>query len=225
MKNLSTTQFTGITAIVSAVLYLLSIIGLQYYISVDLGDIAAFANNMKEHHHLMLMYGWPGLFATVFILPLVLYIYLKDSTSFLGKNLFIITIIGLIFIAIAYLFHLALTYFYAPSIAIFGLQDNPATHYVFKNLIGLQDMFWLAGDLFAFLGIALLMWLNRNNLGLPSWLIIFGVVACILASAGSFSFIPAFKKVIGLSFIFIGGFALFTVWEIIAGILFIQKKI
>ena len=224
MKELSSSQFVGITAIISAALYILSIIGLQYYISSDLNQVPAFAQNMVDNHSMMLIYGWPGFIATILILPLVFYIYLKNAKSFYGRNVLTVTLIGLSFIMIAYLFHLALTYFYAPSLLTMDENSKVVTSYIFKNLIGLQDMFWLGGDLLAFMGIALLTAANKRNLKFPGWLVGFGILACILASLGSFSFIPAFKKVPGLSFLFIGGFALFTIWEIIIGIYLLKKK-
>ncbi len=218
-------RIAGLSGILSSILYILSIIGLQKYIAANLSDIDAFTQNMLDAHHMMLVYGWPGLFATLLMIPLIIALgkSQKSSSYYTTRTLFLVTLIGLAFILVGYLFHLALTYFYAPAFQGLSTEEKEAFGVVFKTTIGLQDMFWLAGDLFAFLGVGALMILQlRENL-FPKWLLIFGTLACLAAASGSISFIPAFKTVPTLSLLFISGFALFTVWEMIAGFLLIKR--
>ena len=218
-------QFAGLAGILSALLYLLSIIGLQNYIAADLTDVDAFTRNMADSHGMMLLYGWPGLFATLLIIPLVLVLLPAEKTNrFPSQSLFLITMLGLGFILVGYLFHLALTYFYAPAFQELDASGQTSFGVVFQTTVGLQDMFWLSGDLLAFLGIGALMLANMNRQLIPKWLLVFGVLASLLAATGSVSFIPAFKKVPGLSFLFIGGFALFTVWEILVGVRLLRRS-
>ena len=223
MKNNSFYQLAGIAGITSALLFMISIIGMQSYISSSLDDVHAFTQNMIDSHHLMLMYGWPGLFATLLILPFVYAFHLENSKArLLSKMLFLTTIIGLGFILVGYLFHLALTYFYAPIYQAAALEQQASMDLVIKTTIGLQDMFWLSGDLFSFLGIAALLLLGWQQSRFPKWFLLIGITSGILAAVVSISFIPAFKQVPGLGFLFIGGFSIFAVWEIIGGLFLLR---
>lgn len=225
MKNKQSLRLAGIAGILSAILFILSIIGLQYFLAADLNDVSAFTQNMMDSHNMMLLYGWPGLFATLLIIPLIYALHQSnESSKFVSKMVFLIVVIGLCFVLIGYIFHLALTYFHAPAYQTLNVEQQATFGAVFKTTIGLQDMFWLSGDLFSFLGIAFLMYLGLKEGFFPKWMLIFGLVAGVLAATGSVSFIPAFKKIPGLSFLFIGGFSLFALWEIAAGIFLIKKS-
>ena len=224
MKNKNSYRIAGIAGILSAVLYLLSIIGLQTYISVDLQDTNNFVLNIVESHNMMLVYGWPGLFATILILPLSNILAQEAKRQFIAKQLIQLVIIGLSFILVAYMFHLAFIYFFAPTFINLKSVDQTMFGIVFKNMVGLQDIFWLVGDFIAFLGIALLMSLNLSSDVFPKWLLYGGIIACFVASLGSLSFIPSFKTIPGLSFMFIAGFSGFTVWELIASVYLIKFK-
>lgn len=225
MKNLIFNRMAGFAGIASALLFIISIIGMQSYLASDLADMDAFTQNMVDAHYLMLLYGWPGLLATVLIIPLVYYFYkANSSTSTPSKLLFLITVIGLCFILVGYLFHLALTYFHAPMYQEIPLAQQTSFSLLIKSTIGLQDMFWLSGDLFSFLGIAGLLSLNLRERQFPRWFLLLGVLSGISAALGSFGFIPAFKQFSILSLMFIGGFSLFAVWEITAGVLLIKQK-
>ena len=225
MENSSFQKLAGISGILSAVLYILSIIGLQYYISASISDMEAFTQNIVDSHLMMMLYGWPGIVATILIFPLVYHFHRNNQlSSELSKMFFIKTGIGLILIVIAYLFHLALTYFHAPMFLELDSSQQAIFSVVIESTVGLQDMFWLGGDLFAFLGIGLILLLGLQEGNYPSWATWLGISAGFLAAIGSFSFIPAFKTVPGLSFLFIAGFSLFAIWEIIAGVLILKAK-
>jgi hypothetical protein len=154
----------GVAGIASAFLYVLSIIGLQYYISANLENVSAFTQNMNDSHGMMLLYGWPGIIATLLIVPLIYILYKTNKSSvFISKMFYTTTLIGLCFILVGYLFHLALTYFYAPAFQQLDAAQQSNFGAVFKTTIGLQDMFWLSGDLFSFLSIACLMFLGLKE--------------------------------------------------------------
>lgn len=224
MKNQSFTKIAALSGIGSAVLYIVSIIGLQAYIAVSLDDIEQFVQNMADNHQMMLLYGWPGLIATILILPLIYTFYQSNrSTVNLSKMILIATLSGLLLIIIAYLFHLALTYFYGPIFQSLDGQDQTSFGIVFRATIGLQDMFWLGGDLLAFLGIGLLLLLGLKEGKFPKWFLILGALSGLMAAAGSISFIPAFKHVPGLGLVFIAGFSLFAIWEILAGVYLLRS--
>jgi len=225
MKTRSFYKTAGIAGISSAILYILSIIGLQAYLASSMDNMTAFTQNIIDSHTMMLLYGWPGIIATLLILPLMYVFYKLNKTSkHISKIVFLITLLGLCFIIIAYLFHLAFTYFYAPIHHTLEGDQHELYGVIIKSTVGLQDMFWLSGDIFAFLGIAIILMLNLKEQIFPKWVLFFGILAGILASIGSVSFIPAFKHIPGLSFIFIGGFSLFTIWEIIASVYLIRKS-
>ena len=71
MKNLSFNYLAGLGSIASAILYILSIVGMQSYLASSLDDMTAFTQNMMDHHGMMLLYAWPGILATLLIIPLV----------------------------------------------------------------------------------------------------------------------------------------------------------
>ncbi len=226
MNQISNYRFAGLSGLLSGILYILSIIGLQSYISADLENVSAFTRNMMDSPTMMLLYGWPGLLATLLIIPVLILLSQNErGNNFLNRSVFLITAIGLSFILVGYLFHLALNYFYAPAFQALDRTQQSIFAIVFKTTIGLQDMFWLLGDLFAFLGIGALMILHSKKDLFPNWLMIFGTTASGLAALGSISFIPAFKSVPGLSILFIMGFALFTLWEMVAGVILLRYKI
>ena len=133
------------------------------------------------------------------------------------------TLIGLCFVLVGYIFHLALTYFHAPMYLELTPDQQPLFGALIKSTIGLKDMFWLSGDLLSFYGIAILLILGLKERVFPKWFLLMGAVAGILAASGSISFIPAFKHVPGLSFMFIGGFSVFAIWEVIAGVLLLKR--
>lgn len=218
MEKSSFNQFAGTAGILSALLFIISIVGMQYYLASSLEDVNAFTQNMMDAHSMMLLYGWPGFIATLLILPLTYAVYrFNDTTRLVSRMVFLITVIGLCFILVGYLFHLALTYFYAPLHQSMNGDQQSIFGMVIKTTIGLQDMFWLSGDLLSFLGIGILLVLGWEEDVFPKWFLVMGIVAGVLAAVGSFSFIPAFKKVPGLSFLFIGGFSIFAIWEVLAG--------
>ena len=223
MKQSAFNQFAGVAGIVSALLFIISIIGMQAYLASPLNDISAFTQNMNEQHGMMLIYGWPGLVATMLILPLIFAFHKENKTSSnFSRMALLVTIIGLIFILVGYLFHLALTYFHAPLFQELEPGVQASFGVVIHATVGLQDMFWLSGDLFSFLGVSILLLLCLKEDVFPKWFLLLGIVAGVLAASGSISFIPAFKQIPGLSFLFIGGFSIFAIWEIIAGILLIK---
>lgn len=225
METRSFYYTAGIAGIGSAILYLLSIIGLQAYLASSMDNMTAFTQNIIDSHSMMLLYGWPGIIATLLILPLMYTFYMLNKTSkHISRIVFLVTLLGLCFIIIAYLFHLAFTYFYAPIHHTLEGQQHVLYGIIIKSTVGLQDMFWLSGDIFAFLGIAIILWLNFREQLFPKWVLLFGILSGVLAAFGSFSFIPAFKHLTWLSFTFIGGFSLFTIWEIIASIILIKKS-
>lgn len=224
MKNLSFNQFAGITAIFSAFLYIVSIVGMQFYLAEETTNMTSFVSNMNENSQMMLTYGWPGLFATLFIIPIVLSIHqLNQRFKHYSRFAYIITMTGLTFVMVGYMMHLALTYFHTTIYA-----NNPEHHeiigIIIKTTIGVQDLFWLTGDLFAFLGIALLALLGWKEGYLSRTLAITGTIAGLLASIGSFGFIPSIKPT-GLGFVFIIGFSIFAIWEVILGIRMLSRKI
>ena len=225
MKNQSSfNKLAGMAGITSALLFIVSIIGMQAYMASSLDDISAFTQNMNDSHNMMLLYGWPGIIATLLIIPLIYAFYKKNkSTVAISKMLFLMTVIGLCFILVGYLFHLALTYFHAPMYHELAVEEQATFAALIKSTIGLQDMFWLAGDLFSFLGIACLLLMGIRENIFPKWFLFMGILASVLAAVGSVSFIPAYKYVPGLSFSFIGGFSVFAVWETIAGVFLIKR--
>ena len=216
-------RFIAIATLTSAVLYIVSIIGLQVYISADLKDMYTFAINMADNHVLMLLYGWPGFIATLLILPVVRHLAKPLIESSAGSLAFQVTLTGLLFILIAYLIHLALTYFFAPHFLDMNRASQDVFEHVIRTTIGLQDMFWLAGDILAFGGIATLLLLSFKSRPLPRPVMIAGVIAGILAAIGSLAFLPAYKHIQLLGLLFIGGFAVFTLWEITVGILMLRR--
>ena len=223
MENQSFYSFAGFAGILSAILYIVSIIGMQAYLASNLDDMAAFTQNMIDSQFMMLLYGWPGLVATLLIFPLVLVIHkLNVAYSLFSRTIFLITVTGLSFIIVGYLFHLALTYFHAPVYQALDLIQQRAFDPVIHTTIGLQDMFWLSGDLFSFLGISVLLLLGVREKVFPGWFYFVVIIASLFAAVGSFGFIPAFKQIPALCLIFIGGFSAFAIWEIIAGLLLIR---
>ena len=134
------------------------------------------------------------------------------------------SLIGIVFVLIGYLFHLALTYFHAPVYETLDATRQAAFNAVVQTNIGIQDMFWLSGDLFAFLGIALLVIMNWKEANTPKWLILWVTISGIGAAIGSFSFIPAFKSNMVLGLMFLGGFSLYAIWQILMGIHLIRFK-
>ena len=222
MSNQSFIKFSGMAAILSALLFITSIVGMQYYLAGDLADLELFIQNMNQSHGMMLLYGWPGFVATLLILPLVQAINLRNmEMRQFSESIYTVTVLGLGFILIGYMFHLALTYFHAPLYE--GVSGSMDVDYLIKTTIGVQDMFWLAGDLLSFLGIALLTWIGLKDGYLPKWLVVWGTLAGVMAAIGSFGFIPAFKSIAGLSLTFIAGFSLFAIWEIVVGAYFIRQ--
>lgn len=223
MENSFFNRFAGIAGISSAFLFILSIVGMQFYLASSLDDMSAFTQNMIDSHFMMLLYGWPGLLATLLIIPLVYAFYMGNkSSASISRMIFLLTVIGLAFILVGYLFHLALTYFHAPMYQEIESTQQASFGFLIKSTIGLQDMFWLSGDLFSFLGIAMLLLLAVKEANFSKWFLLMGATAGVLAAVGSFAFIPAFKHVAGLSFLFIGGFSIFAIWEIIAGVFLIR---
>ena len=214
----------AISAILSAILYGLSIIGLQVYISADLHDMDAFASNIVDNKQLMLMYGWPGIIATMFILPLVYQLTVKnESNRHLARVVAVITGFGLFLVILAYLIHLALVYFHAPIYLSSAEELQPALATMIETTIGVQDMMWIGGDVMAFGGIAALLVLRikANNV---VWVNVLGIASGILAAFGSFSFIPEYKSIGWLGLMFMGGFVLFALWEILTGIILLLRS-
>ncbi len=222
-QSKSFVRFAGYAGIVSAALYLVSIAGMLRYFDGDLSRPIHFATNMVNNFDMMLVYGWPGLVATVLIFPLVLAIRGHEDQQGVVRFIKIITMIGLSFVLIGYLFHLALTYFHSPMMVTTPQSEQNAVGSFVYGVVGIQDMFWLNGDLLAFLGIGLLLMLRSRGRQFPWWLSLVGIVAGLAAALGSFSFIPSLKaSVLGL--FFIGGFAVFAVWEILAGFYLIKSS-
>ena len=227
MEKNSFQKFVGWASIISAVLFVISIVGMQVYLRASLVDVNAFTENMVDNHGMMILYGWPGLLGTILIIPLV---YFLNSTSDqfkeLSKFVYTLTLIGLTFIMVGYLFHLSMTFFAAPLYLDYteGGSDTSAQDYFFRALVGLQDLFWLSGDLFSFLGIALLLVFNWNNRIFPRWFLIVGMIAGISAALGSFAFIPSYKHITVLSLSFIWGFTIFAIWEIVGGYYLIRMN-
>ena len=223
MEKSTINRFAGIAGITSALLFITSIMGMQTYLTFNFDDVSAFTNEMVEAHTTMLLYGWPGFMATLLLIPFVYAFYEANSyTKHYSKIVLLITQIGFGFIMIAYLFHLSFTYFHAPMYQNLASEQQASFGFIMHATIGLQDMFWLGGDLLAFLGISLLLLLGLKETVFPKWLLIIGAVAGILAAAGSFSFLPAFKQLSWLGFFFIGGFSIFVIWQIVAGIFLIK---
>ncbi len=216
----------GIGGIISALLFIISIVGMQYFIEGDIKDMTEFTRNMNDAHVMMLIYGWPGMIATLFIMPLT-YVFHKfnKSSAETSKVIFLVTVIGLTFILIGYLFQLALTYFHAPIYHEIDVSQQEAFGILIRSTIGLQDMFWLGGDLLSFLGIAFILLLGFKENIYPKWFLMMGAMAGTLAALGSFGFIPYFKQYHFLGLAFIGGFSVFAIWEIIAGYLMIRQSI
>lgn len=134
------------------------------------------------------------------------------------------SLIGIVFVLTGYLFHLALTYFHAPIYQTLDAAQQSAFNAVVQTNIGIQDMFWLSGDIFAFLGIALLVLMNWKESNTPKWLILWVAIAGICAAIGSFSFIPAYKNSTALGLMFLVGFSLYALWQIFMGTHFIRSK-
>ncbi|MDU8886243.1 DUF4386 family protein [Yeosuana sp. MJ-SS3] len=219
-------RIVGFSSIGSALLFVVSIVGMQFYISGNLEDVSSFIQNMLNNNGMMLLYGWPGLTATMLMIPLFYYVHkINEKNKSLSKSFLIMSLIGVVFVLIAYLFHLAFTYFHAPIYQQLGPNEQLAFNGVFKSMVGIQDMFWLGGDIFAFLGIAFLAILSLKERILPKWMIIWVAIAGISAAVGSFNFLPVYKPNPVLEAMFMGGFLLFTLWEIMIGILLIRNKI
>ena len=72
MQTNSFNKFAGWSAILSALLFMLSIIGMMQYLEGNLEVVASFLKNMVDHKGTMLLYGWPGLLATCINASLVL---------------------------------------------------------------------------------------------------------------------------------------------------------
>ncbi len=223
METIKFNRFAGIAAVLSATLYLISISGMLVYFEGDLSQPFLFASHIVEHSVMMLVYGWPGIVATVLIFPILLSLNEAKGYESYFRFIKIISLIGLSFVLIGYLFQLALTYYITPI-----MVNNPSEQEEFglfiQGVIGVQDMFWLNGDLLSFLGIGILLLLGLKNGQFPVWLSILGFIAGFSAAIGSFSFIPELKTSI-LGYFFLGGFSLFAMWEIIAGIYLFQSKI
>ena len=97
MENPSFSRFAGIAALLSAVLYLLSIVGMQVYLAESLDDVATFTQNMVDSNLMMLLYGWPGLIATVLIIPVVYAFHkVNKSAREVSQMLFLITLVFLL---------------------------------------------------------------------------------------------------------------------------------
>ena len=225
MKPKNQNTIAGWAAVLSALLYLVSIVGLNHYVAVGLEDMDAFAQNIHDKHIWMQLYGWPGIFATLLILPVV---YLLSASNqklgLLTKTALSVSLIGLAFIVVGYLFHLTFTYFHFPMYSSLDPMDRLAFASFIRATIGLQDLFWLAGDLFAFLGIACLLMMTLLDRSVPMWNALLGIIAGTAAAIGSFSFIPAFKTSSILAFLFMVGFICFAIWEISLGILLLRSK-
>ncbi len=225
MQTSSFNRFAGWSAIVSAALYIISIIGMMQYLEGNLEVVPSFLKNMTENKSSMLIYGWPGLLATIFMIPLFYASHLKNSSKIhLSKAVFLMSLIGIAFVLIGYLFHLAFTYFHAPIYRSLDTSQQLAFDAVLQTNIGIQDMFWLSGDLFAFSGIALLVLLHWKTTNTPKWLIIWVVLSGTAASIGSFSFIPAYKSNLVLGLMFLVGFSLYAIWQILMGIHLIKSR-
>ena len=215
----------GWLSILSAGLYILSIMGLNRYVSVGLDSMEVFAQNMRDEESWMLFYGWPGFLATIFIFPMVYILHQQSSIrKTLSKIVLSLSYIGLVFVLVGYLFHLAFTYFHIPIYFELTNDGREIFGAVIKSTIGLQDMFWLSGDLLAFLGIATLLALNLQKKSFPWWIALLGVVAGCSAAIGSFSFLPPYKTVSTLSFLFMAGFTVFAIWEIVFGIFLLSGR-
>lgn len=225
MKTNSFNRLAGWSAIVSAILFGLSIVGMLQYLEGDLGKVPVFLENMTEHKGMMLLYGWPGLAATVLMIPLFYASHLRNTSRVqISNSIFLMSLIGIVFVLIGYLFHLAFTYFHAPIYRTLDAVQQSAFNAVFQTNVGIQDMFWLSGDLFAFLGIALLVMFNWKETNTPKWLIIWVAISGLSAAIGSFSFIPAYKNSMVLGLMFLIGFSLYALWQIFMGINLLRSK-
>ena len=216
--NSRTQDLIAYATILSAILYGISIAGLQVYISQSLEDMAAFVQNMNDSHSMMLLYGWPGIIATALIFPIIDYLYRASNQDVFARLIYVLIIIGLSFVLIAYMFHLGLTYFHTPFYLESSGAGRESMEWIIRTTIGLQDMFWLLGDILSFGGIAVLLLYQLRSGRIPAWLIITGVLAGISAALGSIGFIPAFKQSAVLGYLFIGGFSLFAAWEVLTGV-------
>ena len=173
----------------------------------------------------MLLYGWPGLVATILMLPLFYISHKRNKVlKEISSVVFNISLIGIVFVSVGYLFHLALTYFHVPIYQSLSPEQQYAFNATIPATIGLQDMFWISGDLFAFLGIAGLLVLNWKDALTPKWLILLVIISGVSAAIGSFSFIPAFKTNMVLGMLFMIGFAVYAFWQILMGIYLIRTK-
>jgi len=225
MNTLSFNQLAGWSAIISALLFLLSILGMIQYLEGNLEKVPHFMQNMNDHKGMMLLYGWPGLVATVLMIPLFYAVKLRNLTRLnISKSIFYLSLIGIAFVLIGYLFNLAFTYFHAPIYQSLDATQQLAFEALILTNVGIQDMFWLSGDLFAFLGIALLAAMNWKENSTPKWLIIWVQIAAASAAIGSFSFIPAYKYNAILGSMFLIGFSLYAIWQISMGIYLIRSK-
>ncbi|MGI9553244.1 MAG: hypothetical protein ACR2MT_18700 [Aurantibacter sp.] len=225
MKTNSFNRFAGWSAIISALLFGLSIFGMLQYLEGDLGKVPSFLQNMTDNKGMMLLYGWPGLTATILMLPLFYSAHLRNSSRIhISKSIFLMSLIGIVFVLIGYLFHLAFTYFHTPIYKTLDTVRQSAFDAVFQTNVGIQDMFWLSGDLFAFLGISLLVILNWKEANTPKWLIVWVAISGFAAALGSFSFIPAYKNNMALGLMFLIGFSLYAIWQIFMGIHLIRSK-
>ena len=225
MQSNSFNKFAGWSAIVSAILFMLSIFGMMQYLEGNLEIVPSFLKNMTDHKGSMLLYGWPGLLATVLMLPLFYASHLRNfSRTDISKSIFLMSQIGIVFVLVGYLFNLALTYFHSAIYQTLETDLQRAFDAVAQTNIGIQDMFWLVGDLFAFLGIALLVLLNWKESNTPKWLILWVAISGSSAAVGSFSFIPAFKNNMVLGLMFLVGFSLYALWQILMGVHLIRFK-
>ena len=219
MQDTTFIRATGIATVLSALLYVMSIVGLQYYIAEDMANMSAFTANMLENHGMMLLYGWPGIIATLLIFPLAYYLAeTKSSLLHFKRMLLFITTTGLLLITIAYLVHLALTYYHAPMFHNIDQELRAGFALEIESLIRFQDMLWLVGDILAFGGIAITLLIQIPQRVLPWQMIVPGALAALVAATGSLSLIPAFKGLGWLGWSFIGGFSAFAIWQIITGL-------
>ena len=122
------------------------------------------------------------------------------------------------------MFHLAFTYFHAPIYQTMEASQQLAFDAVFQTNIGIQDMFWLTGDLLAFTGISGIVLLHWKNRSTPRWMILWVVITGLTAAIGSFSFLPEFKSNMILGLMFMAGFGVYAVWQIVIGISLLRKE-
>lgn len=224
METQNFNKITGWSSILSALLFITSIVGMQFYLLGDLSDVSGFLQNMTDNMGMMYLYGWPGFLATILMIPLFYWVHNNNkSNQLLSKSFLIMSAFGIGFVLIAYLFQLTFAYFHAPIYSGLSPDQQLAFDPVFKTTVGIQDLFWLGGDLLAFLGIACLALVTLREKNIKKWLIIMVAVGGVSAAIGSFNFLPVFKPNPVLEAMFMGGFLVFALWEIIFGIKLLKR--